>query len=146
MAGALLYVLLVIGLSGILATLGWVWACDLLGLNKESVSVEITIHEDTEFSEVVDTLEREGLIEYKFLFKLFSWFSHAEEKIAPGTYTLDTEMDYRALISNMGSSSTTSTRRARRARLAARWRQRVDFPTPPLPEAKSIVSLIALPP
>ena len=71
-AGALLYVLLVIGLSGIL-----------------------------------DTLEREGLIEYKFLFKLFSWFSHAEEKIAPGTYTLDTEMDYRALISNMGSSSTT---------------------------------------
>ena len=106
-AGALLYVLLVIGLSGILATLGWVWACDLLGLNKESVSVEITIHEDTEFSEVVDTLEREGLIEYKFLFKLFSWFSHAEEKIAPGTYTLDTEMDYRALISNMGSSSTT---------------------------------------
>ncbi len=106
-AGALLYVLLVIGLSGILATLGWVWACDLLGLNKESLSVEITIHEDTEFSEVVDTLEREGLIEYKFLFKLFSWFSHAEEKIAPGTYTLDTEMDYRALISNMGSSSTT---------------------------------------
>ena len=106
-AGALLYVLLVIGLSGILATLGWVWACDLLGLNKEAVSVEITIHEDTEFGQVVDTLEEKGLIEYKFLFKLFSWFTHAEGKIAPGTYTLDTGMDYRALISNMGSSSAT---------------------------------------
>ena len=106
-AGAFLYVLLVIGLSAILATLGWVWACDLLGLNKEAVSVEITIDENTQFSQVVDTLEEEGLIEYKFLFKLYAWFSHAEDKIAPGTYTLDTEMDYRALVSNMGSSSTT---------------------------------------
>ena len=34
-AGAFLYVLLVIGASGVLATVGWVWACDLLGLNKE---------------------------------------------------------------------------------------------------------------
>lgn len=106
-AGAFLYVLLVIGLSAILATLGWVWACDLLGLNKEAVSVEITIDENTQFSQVVDTLEQKGLIEYKFLFKLYAWFSHAEDKIAPGTYTLDTEMDYRALVSNMGSSSTT---------------------------------------
>ena len=106
-AGAFLYVLLVIGLSAILATLGWVWACDLLGLNKEAVSVEITIDEDTQFSQVVDTLEEEGLIQYKFLFKLYAWFSHAEDKIAPGTYTLDTEMDYRALVANMGSSSTT---------------------------------------
>lgn len=106
-AGAFLYVLLVIGLSAILATLGWVWACDLLGLNKEAVSVEITIDENTQFSQVVDTLEEEGLIQYKFLFKLYAWFSHAEDKIAPGTYTLDTEMDYRALVANMGSSSTT---------------------------------------
>ena len=30
-AGAFLYVLLVIGASGVLATVGWVWACDLLG-------------------------------------------------------------------------------------------------------------------
>lgn len=106
-AGAFLYVLFVIGLSAILATLGWVWACDLLGLNKEYASTEIVINDDTKFGEVVDTLEQEGLIEYKFLFKLYAWFSHAEEKIAPGTYKLDTEMDYRALVSNMGSSSTT---------------------------------------
>lgn len=106
-AGAFLYVLLVIGLSAILATLGWVWACDLLGLNKEAAEVVVTIDDDTKFGEVVDTLEQEGLIEYKFLFKLYAWFSHAEDKIAPGTYKLDTEMDYRALVANMGSSSTT---------------------------------------
>ena len=106
-AGAFLYALFVIGLSAVLATLGWVWACDLLGLNKEYASTEITIEEDTRFSDVVDTLEKEGLIEYKFLFKLYAQFSHAEDKIAPGKYELNTEMDYRALVSNMGVSSAT---------------------------------------
>ena len=106
-AGAFLYVLFVIGLSAILATLGWVWACDLLGLNKEPISVEVTIDEDTQFSEIVDDLEEEGLIQYKFLFKLYAWFSHAEDKIAPGTYELNTEMDYHAIVSSMSSSSST---------------------------------------
>ncbi len=106
-AGAFLYVLLVIGASGVLATVGWVWACDLLGLNKEAASAEIIIDDSTEFSSVVDTLEEKGLIQYKFLFKLYAWFSHAEDKIAPGTYELNTEMDYHALVSSMGSSSST---------------------------------------
>ena len=104
-AGSFLYVLLVIGASGVLATVGWVWACDLLGLNKEYASTEIVIDDSTDFSAVVDTLEKEGLIEYKFLFKLYAAFSHAENKIAPGTYELNTEMDYHALVSSMGSSS-----------------------------------------
>ena len=106
-AGALLYALFVIGASAVLATVGWTWACDLLGLNKEYVSTEITIADDTDFSAIVDRLEEEGLIQYKFLFKLYAQFSHAEDKIAPGTYVLDTEMDYHALVSNMGSSSAT---------------------------------------
>lgn len=106
-AGAFLYVLFVIGASAILATLGWVWACDLLGLNKEYASVIVKIDDDTKLDSIVDLLEEKGLIEYKFLFKLYARFSHAEDKIAPGTYELDTEMDYHALVSNMGSSSAT---------------------------------------
>ncbi|MBD5118422.1 MAG: endolytic transglycosylase MltG [Clostridiales bacterium] len=106
-AGAFLYVLLVIGLSGVLATLGWTWACDLLGLNKTYASTVITIEEDTDFNAIVDQLEEEGLIQYKFLFKLYTQFSHAKDKIAPGTYELNTEMDYHALVSSMGSSSAT---------------------------------------
>ena len=95
-AGALLYVLLVIVASAVLATVGWVWACDLLGLNKEYASIEITITDDTQLDSIVDILEEKGLIEYKFLFKLYTRFSHAEDKIAPGTYELNTEMDYHA--------------------------------------------------
>ena len=106
-AGALLYVLLIIVASGALATLGWTWACDLLGLNKDYASIEITINDDTRLDSIVDILEEHGLIEYKFLFKLYARFSHAEDKIVPGTYVLDTEMDYHAIVSNMSSSSAT---------------------------------------
>ncbi len=106
-AGAFLYVLLVIVGSGVLATVGWIWACDLLGLNKEPVSIEVTIDDDTDFDAVVDLLEDEGLIQYKFLFKLYASFSHAQDKIAPGRYELNTEMDYHALVSSMSSSSST---------------------------------------
>ncbi len=125
-AGALLYVLVVIGLSGVLATVGWIWACDLLGLNKDYTSVIISVPDSSmveveetdedgdpvtvtraDMSAIVDQLKDEGLIQYKWLFKLYAWFSHADRKIVPGTYELNTEMDYRALVVNMSSSSST---------------------------------------
>ena len=125
-AGAFLYVLFVIGLSAVLATVGWVWANDLLALNKEYTSVIITVPDEAityteetdengntytatraDMGQIVDQLEEEGLIEYKFLFQLYSWFSNADEKIVAGTYELNTEMDYRALVTNMSSSSST---------------------------------------
>jgi len=123
-AGALLYVLAVIGVSAVLATLGWTWASDLLALNKAEHSAVISISDSlfttsmeenkdgasvpvsrADLDKVTDMLKDEGLIEYKFLFKLFGWFSHADTKIVPGTYELDTQMDYRALVANMSSSS-----------------------------------------
>jgi UPF0755 protein len=123
-AGAFLYVLVVIGVSGILATLGWTWASDLLALNKEEKTAVVTLPEDiftyteevdetgntetistVDMDYVVDTLKENGLIEYEFLFRLFGKFSNAEHKIVAGTYELDTEMDYRALVANMSSSS-----------------------------------------
>ena len=104
---ALLYVLCVIGVSALLATVGWIWANDVLALNKEYASAIVTIEEDEKFGDVANVLHEEGLIEHKFLFRLFAWFANADEKVVAGTYELNTEMDYRALITNMSSSSAT---------------------------------------
>ena len=103
----LLYVVLVIGASVLLACAGWVCAGDVLALNKEPKEVTITIAPDTGFDDVVDKLAEEGLIEYKWLFKLFAAFTHGEEKVTMGTYTLNTDMDYRALLSGMSANSAT---------------------------------------
>ena len=106
-AAATLYVLFIVGLSAVLATVGWIWANDLLALNKEYTSVIIKVENDESFGEVVSDLKKNGLIEYKFLFHLYGWFSNADNKIAPGTYELNTDMDYRALVTNMSASSST---------------------------------------
>lgn len=131
-SGAMLYVLFVIGISAILATVAWLWAGDVLALDKPELSVSVTLPEDiftdTEVEETVknaagvetvtkktvkradlnyvaDLLEEKGLIEYKFLFKLFARFTHSDEDISAGTYELNTDMDYRALLLNISRNS-----------------------------------------
>ena len=110
--GVLLYVIFVLGISALLAGVGWIWANDVLALNKPALTAVVEIDEGDTVGQVADKLEEQGLIEYKMVFKLFCSLTHTsgkagEEgaKITPGTYELNTDMDYRALISSMGSSS-----------------------------------------
>ena len=131
---ALIYVALVIGVSVLLASTGWTMANDVLALNKEEAEAIVTlpaamfdvveeevideedgttekhiykILKDGEIDTVAETLHESGMIENKWLFKLFVTISKSEDKFQPGTFTLNTSMDYRALITNMGSSSET---------------------------------------
>ena len=101
----LLYVAAVIGASILLACIGWTAAGDVLALNKPEKSITFTIGVDEDFDSVVDRLEKEGMIEYKFLFKLFAAFTNKKDVIAAGSYTLNTDMDYRALLAGMSANS-----------------------------------------
>ncbi len=123
--GGLMYFVFVISISVILACLGWMAASDVLALNKPMLEATITLP-DSEFTDVVldvtdsggnvtgtrndkkaninfvaNSLKSAGIIEYKWLFKLFCAVSDADIKIDPGTYELATDLDYRALIKNM---------------------------------------------
>lgn len=121
---ALLYVLCVFGVSLLLACLCWIAACDVLALNKTAATAEVSITSDmmvektvtasdgtastesvADIGKVADTLKDNGLIQYKALFRVFAVFSHASTKISTGTYELNTDMDYRALISGMSATS-----------------------------------------
>lgn len=104
---ALLYVVCVIGVSILLACVVWMAANDVLALNKEEKEVVVTVTAEDSFDDIVTRLKDEGLIEYEFLFKLFATFTGGEEKVTMGTYTLDTDMDYRALLSGMSINSAT---------------------------------------
>ena len=116
--GGLLYALFVISVSIVLACFAWLCAADVLALNKEPKSAIVTIEEyvpegddpvytviddeevpiKVDIDQVATALSDAGMIEYKWLFKLFSQFSHAETKIDPGTFDISTELDYRALV------------------------------------------------
>lgn len=110
--GILIYVVSVLGASVLLAGVGWMWANDVLALNKAPLTTVVEIKEGDTVDQVADKLKEAGLIEYKFVFKLFCSFTHVsgqagddDAKITPGSYELNTDMDYRALISSMGSGS-----------------------------------------
>ena len=123
--GGLMYAAFVICVSVILACALWMAACDVLALNKEPVTAAVTLPKDIFSPKVVDVKDRSGkvtgkktvdaadidyvadalkdsgIIEYKSLFKLFAKFSHADVKLDPGTYVLNTELDYRAIVKNL---------------------------------------------
>lgn len=109
MTGALIYVAFIIGISTLLATVGWVAASDVLALNKDYKTAVIQISEDEKFNDVVADLVSDGIVDHGWLFKIFCKVSNGESKITAGSYTLTTEMDYRAIISNLGASSASRT-------------------------------------
>ncbi|NLT64178.1 MAG: endolytic transglycosylase MltG [Clostridiales bacterium] len=134
--GGLMYFIFIVSISVILACVGWMAASDVLALNKEELSTEVTLPEEiftekerdiedengnvtgkkkiliADISEVAGILKDAGIIEYKSLFKLYSAISDANEKIDPGTYELSTEYDYRAIVKKMqfGSDSQVRTK------------------------------------
>ena len=123
--GGLMYATFIISFSVVLAAFLWMSASDVLALNKSAGSVEVTLPSEifhdqeveikdddgnvtgTERVRVADIktvagiLKDAGLINYKWLFELYSSFSHADRKLDPGTYALSTNLDYRALVTKM---------------------------------------------
>lgn len=107
--GALAYLFGVLLVSYALATLAWDWANDVLALNKEELTASVTITESDTLDSVADTLKANKLIEHPFLFKIFAKLTHKtveDGKIIAGTYELTTNMDYSALLTNIGPRST----------------------------------------
>ena len=54
---------------------------------------------------VAGVLKDEGIIKYKTLFQIFVGVTGGDSKMAPGAYELNTDMDYRALISACSAGS-----------------------------------------
>ena len=135
LGGGILYALFIISVSVILACVLWMFAADVLALNKPDTVAVVTITEyipgpdDTynedgkpvdedgnvitaDVEQVASVLKDAEVIEFKWLFELFSQFSNAKTKIDPGTYEVSAKLDYRALVTEMqtGSGSQETTR------------------------------------
>lgn len=101
----LLYVFVILAASVLIAGFAWKCAGDVLALRKPDRSVNVTIEENSTIADVAKTLHDSGLIDYEWLFKFYCWFSHAENKIDPGTYQLNNLYDYHALVNGMIADS-----------------------------------------
>jgi len=101
----ILYILFVLVVSALLAGVGWLLANDLCSFNKEKAEATIEVTSEDDLDSVAEKLHEAGLVNYQWFFKLFAHVDKAEEKIGIGTYKLNSDMDYVALISAMHSTS-----------------------------------------
>ena len=100
-----LYILFVLVVSAVLAGVGWLLINDFCAFNKTPVETAVEVTSDDDLGSIADKLHDAGLVNYKWFFKLFGRVVKAEEKIGIGTYTLNSDMDYVALITAMHNSS-----------------------------------------
>ena len=126
--GTLLWVVIVVASSAIFAGVGWMLANDFCAFNKTALEATVEIPEEwftetevkqedgstetvssVDIGKVANELKEEGLIEYPWFFRLFSVFYKSSSKIAPGTYTLNTDMDYMALVRGMRNTGSAKT-------------------------------------
>lgn len=129
----LLYLVFILSVSVILACLAWLAATDILALNAPDVTATIELPKDkfelviTETTDdngktvknkhyvadidyVTQQLYDEGIIKYKWLFKIYCALADADDTIDPGTYVLKGSYDYRALVKKMQSGSNSMVR------------------------------------
>lgn len=99
-----LALIVVIGVT--LGRMIWVCAADVLAFGRENKPVTITVYESDTMDDITDKLYNAGLVRYKSLFNFYADISHAEKKIDPGIYDLNTRYDYHALVNMMSASST----------------------------------------
>ena len=101
----LLYFLFVVGISSLLAAFGWMAASEVLGFSRPAGLATVTIGQEDSISDIADNLLEHGLIETPWLFKLYANLSDALEEIVPGTYSIDTSLDYMAIVNAMKRDS-----------------------------------------
>lgn len=102
----LMYLLCVLLISALLAGIGWLLMSDFCAFNRGTITkVTVEVSAEDSMGDIADKLEDAGLIRYKWFFRLFAALYNADEQVGMGTYELNTDMDYRALINGMRSSS-----------------------------------------
>ena len=82
----------------------WVCAADVLAFGRDDKEVTVEISEEDDMNAIIAKLQEKGLIRYPWLFQLYADLSHAEEDIELGTFTLNTNYDYHALVNELSSS------------------------------------------
>ena len=102
----LLHLIFVALASALLGCAGWLLFSDFCSFNRATapiVEAEVVVSAEDTVETVAGKLKDAGLIEYSWFFKLYADITGAEEKIGMGTYTLNTDMDYHALVLGMRS-------------------------------------------
>jgi len=101
LVGGLLLATFIICVSIVLASIAWMATVDILGFASEDELVNVQVPPGFTIEGIADMLYESGLIRHRALFILYAEYSNAEDKISEGSYVLNKNFDYRALVQGM---------------------------------------------
>lgn len=103
----LLYIAAVLAASFALSLFAWLCAGDVLALSKPDREVEVVLTDGDTIDSVTDQLKEKGLIEFKWLFKIYCAITKAEGKLSAGTFKLNNVYDYHAIVNGLQATAQT---------------------------------------
>ena len=100
--GIWLILIVAIGIS--LGRVLWVCCADVMAFGKDNQKVTITITADDTIDTISKKLGQANLVRYPNLFKFFAKVTNKDDDIGVGTFTLNSQLDYNAMINAMYNS------------------------------------------
>lgn len=97
-----LALILAIGIS--LGRVLWVCCADMMAFGKQPQTVTLTITNDDTAESISKKLYNASLIRYPKLFELFITLTGKDDDIGVGTFTLNSQFDYNAMVNAMYSA------------------------------------------
>lgn len=97
------YVVMLFAVSIMLSALLLSFANDLFAFVKdEDKQINLTVSASDDVDDIAKKLKDGGIIQYRFLFRLFMRITENDEEIVPGDYEIKATMDYRAISKAIG--------------------------------------------
>lgn len=78
---------------------------DMLAVGRSKVNVTVDIPEGSSTDKIAELLQQQGVIKRTDFFRLYSKIRKADGNYNSGTYKIDTDMDYEAIINHLQSDS-----------------------------------------
>lgn len=100
-----IWVALILAIGVSLGRVLWVCCADMMAFGKEPQTVSITITNEDTVESIAKKLNNANLIKYPKLFKLFINLTGKDDDIGVGTFTLNSQFDYNAMVNAMYSNT-----------------------------------------
>ncbi len=105
LAATIIWLALILAIGFSIGRTLWAACTDVFAFGKAEYSAIITITEDDDIDDIAAKLHDAHLIRYPKLFRLFAVLTDKDERISIGSFSLNSQLDYNAMINAMTANA-----------------------------------------
>lgn len=98
---AVVYAIIIVSISALLAFYLVVGINDMFALVKEDMEIVVPVPAGADIDDITKLLDENGVVDYPFFFKLYAQFTRPDAEFKDGNFTLNRKSDYGHLIDRL---------------------------------------------